>query len=174
MNRILSENDLIPLSPKDVDELIFGCDELWDIEYQSVDRNEYGGYRPRIVRREVGAIIRSRDPKEEYLHVALFNTHAEVWRAFFWRDSLSKRLKAQEKSAEHREREFQIEELTRKVKAVLVNLLKFPDNLCTLNMSRLLVVGKDRHMAQVMQVEHILYPKHESETESESPESSTR
>lgn len=44
-----------------------------------------------VTHKVIGELISSIDNKEEYFHVEIFSTHAEIWMIFEWRESNAKR-----------------------------------------------------------------------------------
>ena len=104
----LTDDDYITLPTSYLVEVICHCppNHLWEQEV----RSRHPGvpdFTPRVVRYDLGALLKAKDPDETFVKVFLYpdTHHAEVWMKSEWDQSNTKSLKAKLESAAYQEQE---------------------------------------------------------------------
>ncbi len=72
--------------------LLYGFDGLWGMRLH-IHSTEYPEFSVKSIPLTVGTFIRDHDPDETLFHVEFFPSHAELWEASCWRNSITRKLK---------------------------------------------------------------------------------
>ena len=100
------DDDTLNLPIAVIRSLMFGFQEYWGEHSLSRARHEPEPHFPKLVPKEIGELIASRDDKlNPKFYVAIYPSHAEVWHIDEWKLSISRRYHVLYKSTEATARE---------------------------------------------------------------------
>lgn len=121
----MDTNDYLLLLPEDLHEVLFDPPFFGERPFSKLHQSDF---TPIIARLELGQIVQAKDPTERLFKVFLYPSHrrSEIWSAKEWDESLSKRIRSVNQSAEDIRAFQQAKEKYDALSAYVTNTLGIP------------------------------------------------